>query len=63
MKKYTTIGEDVACIPQTLDKEDLEHCTQKEADGRIKRHVARQGYHNTRGHHSISRGRVGVFLK
>ena len=33
--KKTTIGEDVACIPQTLDKEDLERCTQQEADGRI----------------------------
>ena len=35
---------------------------EQEADGRIILHVARQGYHNTRGHHSISRGRAGVLF-
>ena len=62
-KNYTTLGEDVACVPQTLDKEDLEPCTQQKADGRIILHVAKQGYHNTRGHHSISRGGGGGGLE
>ena len=31
-KNYTTIGEDVVCIPQTLDRDDLEPCTREEAD-------------------------------
>ena len=33
--KKITIGEDVACFPQTLDKEDVEPCSQQEADGKI----------------------------
>ena len=31
-KNYTTIGEDVVCIPQRLDRDDLEPCTRQEAD-------------------------------
>ena len=50
-------------IPQTLDKEDLEPCTQQEADGRIILHVA--------GKATINKGTTiqspgegdGVFLK
>ena len=64
-KRYATIGEDVVCIPQTLDKEGLEPCTRQEADGRIILHVAdaaEQGYYNRQEPLLNLQGRAGVFF-